>query len=181
MAGDRERYLAAGMDDYVSKPLQKADLLDLLDRASAARSSAGATIPLSIPKGNGEPDGSRALAPELPARALPVFSREKLLDQLDGDEALMNQMIALFHENTPRLLDNIRGSIARRGGNDLVHSAHALLSSLGAFGALDASHLTQQLEGQGREENYQHTDETFAALERETAEIHLALAAFPPA
>lgn len=33
----------------------------------------------------------------------------------------------------------------------------------------------------GREENYQHTDQTFAALERETAEIYLALAAFTPA
>jgi signal transduction histidine kinase/CheY-like chemotaxis protein len=88
MAGDRERCLGAGVDDYVSKPLQKADLLDLLDRISAARSSVNAAIPRSIPK---------------------------------------------------------------------------------------------QLEGQGREENHQQTDETFAALERETAEIHLTLAAFPPA
>jgi len=181
MAGDRERCLAAGMDDYVSKPLQKADLLDLLDRISAGQNSASAAIPPSIPNGHREPDGSQALPFELPARVLPVFSREKLLDQLDGDEALMSRMIALFYENTPHLLDDIRGSIVRRDARDLAHSAHALLSSLGAFGALDASHLTQQLEAHGREENYQHTDETFAALERETAEIHLALAAFPPA
>jgi CheY-like chemotaxis protein len=74
LAGDRERCLSGGMDDYVSKPLQKADLLNLLDRISAARSSGGAAIPLCIPR-NGEPDDSRALAPELRARALPVFSR----------------------------------------------------------------------------------------------------------
>jgi HPt (histidine-containing phosphotransfer) domain-containing protein len=79
----------------------------------------------------------------------------------------MNRMIALFHENTPHLLDDIRGSSARRGASDLAHSAHALLSSLGALGAHDASRLTQQLEAQGLEENYQHTDQTFAALERD--------------
>jgi CheY-like chemotaxis protein len=181
IGGDRERCLGAGMDDYVSKPLQKADLLDLLERISAARSPAGATTPLSIPNEHRESDDSQALALKLPTRALPVFSREKLLDQLDGDEALMSRMIALFHGNTPHLLDDIRSSIARRGASDLAHSAHALLSSLSAFGAHYARHLTQQLEAQGHEENYQHTDQTFAALERETDEIHLALAAFTPA
>ena len=93
----------------------------------------------------------------------------------------MQRMIALFQENTPHLLDDIRGSIARRGSSDLARSAHGLLSSLGAFGAHDARQLTQQLETQALEENYEHTARTFAALERETAEIHVALAAFTPA
>jgi two-component system, sensor histidine kinase and response regulator len=37
MAGDRERCLAAGMDEYISKPLNKAELLALLERISAGR------------------------------------------------------------------------------------------------------------------------------------------------
>jgi len=114
-------------------------------------------------------------------RALPTFSREKLLDQLDGDEALMQRLIALFQENTPRLLDDIRGSIARRGSTEMARSAHALRSSLGAFGANDARRLTQQLEAQASHENYEDTDRTFAALERETAEIHVTLTGFTPA
>jgi two-component system sensor histidine kinase/response regulator len=181
MAGDRERLLAAGMDDYLSKPLQKAELLALIERISAGRRSAGAA-PLSMaPNGHRHPDALPTLAPESSPKELPIFSREKLLDALDGDEVLMRRMIALFHESTPRLLDEIRGAVARRSPGDLARTAHALLSSLGVFGACNAHHLTLQLEAQALHENYENTDRTFAALERETAEIHAALAVFAPA
>ena len=185
MAGDRERCLAAGMDDYISKPLQKSEVLELVERIAAGRNSAESPAPRGVIKGNPQPElahsALRPFAGESSGKALPIFSREKLLDELDGDEALMQRMIALFHQNTPRLLEDIRGSIARHGAIDLARSAHALLSSLGAFGANDARHLTQELLAHAHDENYEHTDRTFAALERETAEIHAALAAFAPA
>jgi CheY-like chemotaxis protein len=173
MAGDRERCLAAGMDEYLSKPLEKAVLFALLDRIAA--------ISTAAPNGHRQSEALRRLAHESSAGALPIFSREKLLDELDGDETLMRRMIALFQENTPRLLDDIRASVARRNAAELARSTHTLLSSLGVFGAHDARRLTLQLEAQARHEDYEHTDRTFAALERGTADIHAALAAFTPA
>ena len=175
MAGDRERCLAAGMDDYISKPLDKAELLALLAGVSARASRTRPEAGLPLVAGTVLPgDGS----PRPVTRALPVFSREKLLEQLDDDEALMQRMISLFQENTPVLLADIRDSVERRGSTDLARSAHALLGSLGAFGAAQARHLTQQLEAQAHSENYEHTDRTLAALERETAAIHATLATF---
>jgi HPt (histidine-containing phosphotransfer) domain-containing protein len=167
------------MDDYISKPLDKTELLALLKRIAGPR--AVSDRPSASVNGHREHDAVEILAREQSARALPILSREKLLEQVDGDEALMQRMIALFHENTPRLLDDIRDSIARRGSSDLARSAHALLSSLGAFGANDAQRLTRQLETQGQEANYEHTDRTFAALERETAEIRVAMTALTSA
>jgi HPt (histidine-containing phosphotransfer) domain-containing protein len=104
-----------------------------------------------------------------------------LLEQCDGDDEWMERLIALFHENTPRLLDDIRGAIARRGSSGLARSAHKLLSSLEVFGASDACMLTRQLEMQASHEDYENIAQTFAALERRTTEIHAALAAFAPA
>jgi len=172
MAGDRERCLAAGMDDYLSKPVEKAALLALIERISGRPAA---------PEAHRTPDALQGLTAESSAAALPIFSRAKLLEDLDDDEALMRRMITLFNENTPRILDDIRRSVARRDSAGLAFAAHSLLSCLGIFGAHEACRLTRQLEAQAHHKDYEHTDRTFAALERGIADIHAALATFASA
>jgi HPt (histidine-containing phosphotransfer) domain-containing protein len=160
------------MDDYLTKPLRKPELLALLARFSAARHPAGpqalplAPLPLSTQAAAG--------------RVCPIYSRNQLLDQLDGDEALLQRMSGLFRQNTPGLLENIRAALARRNRGELSRAAHALLSSLGVFGATTAHRLALQLETSA-DQNYELHDRTFAALERETVEIYDALAALAAA
>jgi PAS domain S-box-containing protein len=165
MTGDRERCLAAGMDDYLSKPLHKPELFALLDRLRDADAQPASPA-----------TDRMAPSPSCADTDLPIFSREKLLDDLDGDELLLQRMIHLFHENTPRLLDEIRDALAHRRPDELSRAAHALLSSLGVFGVKAAHQLTQLLEAPADDESYEHHDRTFAALKREVAEIYPALA-----
>jgi PAS domain S-box-containing protein len=179
MAGDRERCLASAMDYYLAKPLRKVELLELLGQVSANRTIARTNpSPAAVANGHRQRDDAQQPSPEPEPKVLPVFTRPILLDQVEGDVAVLERMIALFQENTPRLLADLHSAIMRRGLSELSFSAHALLGSLGAFGAHGAQQLTKQLEVQARAGNYEDVGRTFAALERETTAIHAALAAF---
>jgi HPt (histidine-containing phosphotransfer) domain-containing protein len=158
MAGDRERCLAAGMDDYVSKPLRKEDLLRVLQGAGAQHHEAV-----------GEPSVAFRRDPSL------SFSREQLLSQCDGDEELMTELVSIFHDNTPKVVQAIGEAVARHDGPALATHAHKLLSSLGAFGAESARTLTLRLEKHGQENDFCGAKERFTELGRETDKIYAAL------
>lgn len=168
MTGDRERCLTAGMDDYLSKPLETTTLLAFVDRIKASPIAARTAQQDSQPPAN---EGSE--------KALPFFSRETLLENLEGDEALMGRLIGLYDVNTPRLLDEMRTAIARRSGEDLAFGAHALRSYLGIFGAFHASNLTMEIETQAENGNFDDASLTLAALERGMGEIGPSLLRFP--
>ncbi|MDP9004573.1 MAG: response regulator, partial [Verrucomicrobiota bacterium] len=154
MAGDRERCLAAGMDDYVSKPLRKEDLLRALD--------GGVGVEVVIEQ----------TEPKL------LCSREELLSQCDGDEELMSELVSIFQENTPPMVQAIGEAVEKREAAALATHAHKLLSSLGAFGADRAHTLALRLEKHGQESDFAGARERSAKLEREIDKIYLTLADF---
>jgi two-component system sensor histidine kinase/response regulator len=157
MACDRERCLAAGMDDYVSKPLRKEDLLRALDRAGGESRVTEAKIETETPS---------------------LYSREELLAQCDGDEELMRELVSIFHDSTPQIVQAIGEAVENRDGSALAAHAHKLLSSLGAFGAGRARTLALRLEKHGQESDFGGAKETLTELERETNKIYTATADF---
>ncbi len=154
MSGDSERCLLAGMDAYLSKPLTRELLLK--------------TIALAVKGG-------------LPAVAqtgvgAPVFSRAVLLDNLDGDTALLERVTALFKRNTPAYLDQMREAISERNGAALEKSAHTLLGSLGIFGAQRARDITMTLQATGQLQNFEEARERLTELKNETDRIYASIA-----
>jgi HPt (histidine-containing phosphotransfer) domain-containing protein len=142
------------MDAYLSKPLTKELLLKTIK---------------SVVK-----EGGAAAAPE--SIASPTFSRATLLDNLDGDTALLDRVTTLFKQNTPTYLDQMRHAITQRDGLALEKSAHTLLSSLGIFGAHRASDITRTLQVTGQLQNFEEAGERFTELENETNRIYAAMA-----
>ena len=95
------------------------------------------------------------------------------LSRAGGDEELLRELAALFLDDYPRTLEELKTAIAAGVATDIEHHAHSLKGSVSNFGAPDVVAAALALEQQGRN----HTlDQTLAALSR----LESALAALKP-
>jgi CheY-like chemotaxis protein/HPt (histidine-containing phosphotransfer) domain-containing protein len=134
MKGDRERCLEAGMDAYVSKPIEIEELFRAIESVGA------------------EPEQRDEPCP-VPAGSLPALDPEKLREQTGEDPQLILSMVQLHAKDTVRVLGELRDGIARRDAPTVERAAHRLKSSLGTLTAVAAAQAAERLECCGREGN----------------------------
>jgi signal transduction histidine kinase/CheY-like chemotaxis protein/HPt (histidine-containing phosphotransfer) domain-containing protein len=165
MAGDRERCLASGMDDYISKPLDRTALLQMLRRwlppaESKADSAAVAPVfaplsnaPVSSPFDRGEaaqretaPAPSAPVAPAA-AHALDASIIRDLLDTM-GDE--FGDLVRVYLEDAPQRLRELELAAAAHDASGQVSPAHTLKSSSANIGATALSDFARRIEHTAR-------------------------------
>ncbi|MGZ8217797.1 response regulator [Methylomagnum sp.] len=151
MKGDRERCLAAGMDDYISKPLQTRRLFELMESVTPEPESAHDAIP-EPPEPSGSEDDAAG------------FDRNAALARVDGDESLLREIAELFFVQTPVLLADIKDAIARRDSQELERAAHTLKSSVGNFAAKGAFEAALRLEKMGAGGNLTEVESAYDEL-----------------
>lgn len=161
MAGDRERCLAAGMDGYIAKPIRAAELFVEIERHLPQAAEPAATTPAS--------------APSEPAPAQ-VLDRAALLERVEGDPALLAEMVQLFSQDSLRLLAAIREGLERNDARAVERSAHTLKGALSNLAAPTATAAALRLEKMGREADLTAAKEGCSALEREIERLKPALA-----
>ncbi|HXL21598.1 MAG TPA: PAS domain S-box protein [Candidatus Dormibacteraeota bacterium] len=136
MAGDPEKYLASGMDGYVSKPIRVEALV-----AEIARCTNGRT-----PKKEDHMQSSNADAPRSD------FEVAELLERVDNDRELLRELLDIFKEDAPRYVETLRDAVARGDAAKIASEAHALrgmLSNLSAKKAAAAAATLERLANQG--------------------------------
>jgi PAS domain S-box-containing protein len=172
MKGDRERCLEAGMDAYVSKPLQAQELFAIIEIVIPIPTGAETGV-----LGQEMPAEAKAGAPDQPAPAEAVFDRDAALDRVDGDRELLQEIIELFFDEMPGLLAAVQETITRCDAKALERAAHTLKGAVGNFGAKGAFDAALRLEVMGRGGDLTHVAGAYAELEREVARLEGALAA----
>lgn len=129
MKGDREKCFEAGMDDYISKPVQTKELAECITRwlsresTSARRDRAEAAIDEAM-----------------------IFDRTAVLDRLSGDEMMLAELTDIFLMDVPRQIGILRQAFAS-GDQSLVRlQAHTLKGAAGNFGAVALQKAALRLE-----------------------------------
>ena len=159
MQEDRERCLAAGMDAYLSKPLQAPQLFQLIDSLVPGTASMPETACASAP------DGA-------------VFDQQATLARVKGDREMLQEIVQLFFAEAPELLARIQTAIAHGDGRALERAAHSLKGTVMSFGAQTAGEAALRLEVMGRGGDLTQAALACAELEREVAQLGNALAVF---
>jgi signal transduction histidine kinase/DNA-binding response OmpR family regulator len=137
LQGDRERCLAAGMDDYLTKPFRREALCATLARWLPAR--VATTVPEDAPK----PGPTRMdVGGALDTTAL------ETIRALGGEQTpdLLEQIVRLYLEGAPDLIASIRTGLASADNDKVRLAAHSLKSSSANLGATGLAELCKKLE-----------------------------------
>jgi PAS domain S-box-containing protein len=173
MQGDRERCLEAGMDDYVSKPLEPKVLFNVLDRWAQAGSEVveeevqdysssedvfsadlddglfGESMPSTEPEA--EIDDPVALVVSY-EQVVPV-NFDTALDRFDGDQGFMMEMFKEYKDHLPGRLEEIHATLRDGDASRLARLAHNLKGISLNFSAEPVADLALKLEEIGKSEN----------------------------
>ena len=161
MKGDRERCLAAGMDDYVTKPVQRSELTRVLAWAA------------------GTPFGTGVTAEPEPVGLLRTLDRATALERLGGDEELFADVAGLFLADAPRMVDQLRQAISVGDAPTVQCTAHGLKGAAGYVGGQAAAAAAEHLENFAATGELAAAPRTFETLTREINRLTTALSNFP--
>ena len=137
--GERDRCLAAGMDDFLTKPVDAAALTEVLDQWVGSRSG---VVPRSVRVVTEEQTGDPTDATE----GLTLDRLDELRDLDPGNTAYLDRAIGNFVANTPGTLESIRAALAAGDVTTLKQVSHKLAGGALNLGVTPAGRTAQQIE-----------------------------------
>jgi signal transduction histidine kinase/CheY-like chemotaxis protein len=173
MKGDRERCIAAGMDAYVSKPIDRDQLFGTIEEVMSNHirpdaPAAGAASAAPPAASDGQADASAA-GPR-------AFDRDELMERIDGDRELLSELVQVFREGLGPLIGELESAVAAGDPTRVQRAGHTLKGALLNLAAHPAAELAREIDDSARRGDLGGAPANLARLLVELDRLETALA-----
>jgi len=151
LKGDRERFLEAGMNDYIAKPVNMEAFYSTISRVIQGRPApADEPAPENGEKKTGSP-----------------FDRATALEMLGGRTDLMERMDEIFLRDAPRELEELKQRLHEKDWDEAKRLAHSIKGSARTIGAVRVGAQAEQVEFFCKQKDRESSDNKLKNLELE--------------
>ncbi|MBC7083373.1 MAG: AAA family ATPase [Firmicutes bacterium] len=172
MSGEEEKCLAAGMDDFLSKPIRMGDLQEALARWLP---DAGMAIERGTPETRA---GGNRVIDSFISMFVDATRRNDFREMIGGDEDFLIELIETFLRDMPAKLAILREALRRKDAATLRLQAHGMRSSGYLLGVTDFAGLCQRLESAALAAEMDAAEELTAAIEANYERLEEKMSAF---
>jgi PAS domain S-box-containing protein len=158
LKGDRDKCIAAGMDDYISKPVNLDDLADVLNR----------WVPLPV-ESNGSSAEPLRLVQEPQGR--PPIDLTVLNDISQGDREFQLEILETFLENALVNVEHLEEAIVRNDFSAIIRNAHQLKGASSTAAIVNMPEISARLEQQAHAGSLETADDSIARLKQILQEV----------